>query len=340
MEDRRMETGQDILRRHFSPEDLAQANTIPVGDVKTIGVKAREGESHEEAVARAYPRAYEYFGRDLLPMKEIEHKIQTTYRIDTVAKFTKALKEYDMLAPGDKVGVAISGGKDSLLLAKLFQILSRYSKIPFDVEFLAMDPGYAPINRELLEFNLAWLGIPATIYRSDVFEVTDSEEPKAPCYLCARMRRGFLYAKAQEMGCNKLALGHHYNDVIETTLLNVLFSGNFKVMMPKIVARNFENMDLLRPMILIKEEAIIRWRDGVGLKALDCACTVTQKSEGSRRKFVKGLIQELKKENPMVEDSIFRSGQNVAVDAILGYVNHGVHHSFLEHYGDQTWEPF
>ena len=332
MEDSRRETGQDILRRHFSREDLAQANTIPVGDAKTIGVRPREGESHEEAVARAYPRAYEYFGRDLLPMKEIEHKIQTTYRIDTVAKFTKALKEYDMLAPGDKVGVAISGGKDSLLLAKLFQILSRYSKIPFEVEFLAMDPGYAPINRELLEFNLAWLGIPATIYRSDVFEVTDSEEPKAPCYLCARMRRGFLYAKAQEMGCNKLALGHHFNDVVETILMNVLYSANYKTMMPKLHSKNFGGLELIRPMYLVEEEAIIRFLKSTGYEAIDCACQVTQKKESSTRFKMKKLIEDLKEDNPNVDISIFRSAENVNMDAIISWTEAGEKKSFLDHY--------
>lgn len=311
-------------------------NPVSVGHTERIIVKQRPGESHEDAVKRMYPKTYELFGKDLLPLKEIEHSLQTRYRIRTLSRFTRALKEYQMLKPGDKVAVAISGGKDSLLLAKLFQLLHRYSKIPFDLDFLAMDPGYAEINRDLLKFNLAWLGIPALVKRSDIFEVTDVIAEK-PCYLCARMRRGFLYSNAKEMGCNKLALGHHFNDVIETTLLNILFSANYKIMMPKIIARNFENMELIRPMYFIEESSIIAFRDYIGLKALDCACSVTSSQESSSRKEVKELIKKLKKINPNVEKSIFRSGENVAVDAILGYVNRGEKHSFLEHYGDKEW---
>lgn len=328
---------QEQIKATMSKALLTQANTLPVGHVKKIEILAQPGQTHEEAVRAAYPDMAEHFGQALRSKEEIEHAIQTTYRIRTMSKFTKALQTYQLLQAGDRVGVAISGGKDSLLCAKLFQLLHRYSRIPFEPVFFAMDPGYAPINRRLLEFNLAWLGIPARIFRSDVFQVTDQENPKAPCYLCARMRRGFLYAKAKELGCNKLALGHHFDDVIETTLLNVLFSGNYKVMMPKIVSKNFEGMELIRPLYLIREASIIAWRDQVGLQALDCACTVTQRKEGSKRLYVKKLIATLKEENPLVEDSIFRSGENVAVDAILGYLNHGEHHSFLEHYGDQTW---
>lgn len=290
--------------------------------------------SHEERVSHAYPQAYKYWGQELKTRDEIERSLQKKFRKDTMSLFTKAIREYEMLEEGDKVGIAISGGKDSLLLAKLFENLQKYSDFPFEVEYFCMDPGYLDLNRELLEFNMAWLGINARIYESNIFEVADNSKGK-PCYLCARMRRGFLYDTAQKLGCNKLALGHHYSDVIETTLLNVLWSGNYKVMMPKIVSTNFSNMELIRPMYFVHEDSIIAWRDYSGLKALDCACTVTQQPENSQRHNIKQLIQKLKEEIPNVERSIFRSGENVAADAILGYTKNGKKHSFLEHYGDE-----
>ena len=300
----------------------------------TVTVEPQEGETHEEAVARLYPDTYRLFGETLKPKKEIEHAIQTTYCGRLVSKFHKALKTYEMLEPGDVVGVAISGGKDSLLLAKLFESLARYSAIPFTVKYLAMDPGYAPMNRERLLFNLSWLGIPATVYRSDIFQVADAIAD-APCYLCARMRRGFLYDRAKQLGCNKLALGHHFNDVIETTLLNVLWSANYKNMMPKIVAKNFDRMELIRPLYFVEEKSIIAWRDFAGLKPLDCACVVTQQKVDSQRRNIKALIEALKTLNPNVEKSILRSGENVALDAILGYTLAGNKHSFLEHYNQE-----
>lgn len=311
--------------------DLA-ASPEKVPDVFPVHVETKAGETHEDAVRRMYPDTYTIFQGRLRSKEEIEHSLQTTYRGRIMSKFTKALKTYHMIQPGDVVGVAISGGKDSLLLAKLFQALVRYSEIPFEVRFLAMDPGYAPFNRERLEFHLSWLGIPATIYRSDIFQVAD-EVAESPCYLCARMRRGFLYDRAKQMGCNKLALGHHFNDVIETTLLNVLWSANYKNMMPKIVARHFENMELIRPLYLVEEKDIIAWRDHSGLLPLDCACSVTRSKEGSERRNVKNLIKVLKEMNPNVEKSIFRSGENVALDAILGYTLEGKKHSFQEFYG-------
>lgn len=311
--------------------DVQRPEATAPPDEMTIRVEPREGETHEEAVFRMYPEMARLFGQSLKPCKEIEHAIQKTYRGRLMSKFTKALKTYDMLQPGDVVGVAISGGKDSLLLAKLFQALVRYTEIPFEVRFLAMDPGYAPLNRERLEFNLSWLNIPATIYRSDIFAVAEGVAQQ-PCYMCARMRRGFLYDHAKAMGCTKLALGHHFNDVIETTLLNVLWSANYKNMMPKIVARNFEGMELIRPLYFVEEKDIIAWRDYAGLKPLDCACVVTRAKANSERRNIKELIAALKKVNPNVEKSIFRSGENVAIDAILGYTLDGEKHSFLEQY--------
>lgn len=299
-------------------------------------VNRKEKESHEEAVQRLYPEEYRLWGQELKPLATIEHVLQKKYRYETMSKFMKALKIYDLIQPGDKIAVAISGGKDSLLLSKLFQSLEKFSRIPFQVKFLAMDPGYNQQNRRLLEFNCAWLDIPVEIYSSDIFAIAN-EADKNPCYLCARMRRGFLYDRAKELGCNKMALGHHFNDVIETTLLNVLWSANYKVMMPKIISKNFENMELIRPLYFIKEKDIIAWRDYSGLKALDCACTVTQRQEGSQRTQIKQWIEDLKKTNPNVEYSIFRSGENVALDAILGYTKKGEKHSFLEHYGEEEW---
>lgn len=292
---------------------------------------------HEEAVRARYPQEYERWGKKLRPLREIEHALQKRFRFGGIAQVTKALKRYDLLQCGDHVAVAISGGKDSLFLAKIFQSLVRFSEVPFTVSFFTMDPGYASDNRRLLEFNCAWLGIPVQIFDSDVFAVAEQLSKGTPCYLCARMRRGFLYARAQEMGCNKVALGHHFNDVIETTLLNVLWSGNYKNMMPKIAARNFKGMELIRPLFFVREQTIIRWRDYSGLCALDCACTVTKREEGSQRKEIKALIARLRETNPNVEHSIFRSGENVALDAILGCLYGGEKHSFLENYGEDTW---
>lgn len=316
-------------------------NMIENDDYQPVKIdsSACHEEGHEERVKTLYPEAYEKWGQNLKSLKEIEQSIKKTYRTRLMSKLTKALSRYEMLSPDDKIAVAISGGKDSLLLAKLLQALQKYSKVPYKLSFIAMDPGYADQNRELLEFNLAWLGIGATIYRSNIFRVADGINRDNPCYMCARMRRGFLYSRARAEGCNKLALGHHFNDVIETTLLNILWSANYKNMMPKIVARNFDNMELIRPMFLIEESDIIAWRDYSGLKALDCACTITQREEGSQRKQIKELIKSLKKDNPRVEKSIFRSGENVALDAIFGFSLGGVKHSFLEFYNrEDAWE--
>lgn len=290
-----------------------------------------------ERLRQEMPEAFARWGENLLPLNEIERSLQKRFRYKTYSKVTKAINEYKLLEPGDKVAIAISGGKDSLLLAKLFQALHKYSDFPFDVEYISMDPGFAPINRELLEFNCRYLDIPVKIFDSDVFEVAGSRDMKAPCYMCARMRRGFLYSKAQELGCNKVALGHHFNDVIETTLLNVLWSANYKNMMPKLKSLNFEGLELIRPLYLVEEQTIIDWRDFSGLQAMDCACTVTQRAEGSQRKQIKALIKEMKKTNPNVDISIFRSGENIHLDAILGYRIEGKQHSFLEHYGDDEW---
>lgn len=272
---------------------------------------------------------------DKKPLKDIERSIIKTYRKHIWAKFIKAIKEYELIEDGDKIAVAISGGKDSLLLAKLFQELYRYGKQNFELEFIAMDPGYHPEIRALLEENCDYLEIPVKIYDADVFEVANRIAGDYPCYMCARMRRGSLYSKAEELGCNKLALGHHFNDVIETTMLNVLCSANFKTMMPKLKAKNFENMELIRPLYLIEEDYIIRFIKNSGIMPLNCACMVAAKKIGNKRFEIKELIENLKKTFKNVDKSIFKAAENVSIDGILGFEEDGVKHSFLEFYDDE-----
>ncbi|WP_409227371.1 tRNA 2-thiocytidine biosynthesis TtcA family protein [Gudongella sp. SC589] len=266
------------------------------------------------------------------PLKDIERSIIKTYRKHIWTKFIKAVKEYELIQDGDKIAVAISGGKDSLLMAKLFQELHKYGTQNFEVEFIAMDPGYHPDIRELLEDNCRYLDIPVHIYEANVFEVADKIAQDYPCYMCARMRRGALYGKAQELGCNKLALGHHYNDVIETTMLNVLCAGNFKTMMPKLKAQNFEDMELIRPMYLIEEKYIERFIQNAGIWPLNCACMVAAKKIGNKRTEIKELIERLKEDFQNVDSSIFRAAQNVNMEGILGWEKDGEKHSFLDEY--------
>lgn len=266
-------------------------------------------------------------------IKEIEKSLIKKYRKELWSPFIRAVKEFELINEGDTVGVAISGGKDSLLLAKLIEELHKHSKVNFDVKYICMNPGYDEANLELLKKNLDYLKIPAEIYDSRVFDISETfADGGNPCYLCARMRRGFLYAKAKELGCNKLALGHHLNDVIETIMINVLYAGNYKTMKPKLTAQNFDDMLLIRPLYYLREEDIIRWRDFAELSALDCACTVTKSSESHTRKKVKELIAELRKDNPNVEMSILRSSENVNCDMVLGYQVKGEKHSFMEEF--------
>lgn len=264
---------------------------------------------------------------------EIERSIIKKYRKEIRSPFIKGIKEFSLINEGDKIACAISGGKDSLLLAKLLEELHKHSKVNFDVEYIAMDPGYDRANRELLEENFKYLNIDGQIYDSQIFEVAETiTKGNYPCYMCARMRRGFLYAKAEDLGCNKVALGHHSNDVIETTLMNVLYAGNFKTMKPRLRAQNFENMELIRPLYYLREDDIKKWRDYIDLRSLDCACTVTKSSESYTRKKVKELIRYLKEDNPDVEKSILRSAENVNCDMVLGYQIKGEKHSFLEEF--------
>lgn len=272
--------------------------------------------------------------------KDIERSIITTYRGRLWSKFTKAIKEYDLIQENDKICVCISGGKDSMLLAKLFQELKRFSKINFDVIYLVMNPGYNEKNLDLIKYNLNLLNIPAEIVETDIFEVANNIE-KNPCYLCARMRRGALYRLAKDRGCNKIALGHHYDDVIETTLMNMLNAGSFQTMLPKLHSDNFEGMELIRPMYLVRERDILRWMDASELKFIRCACRFTEnldsreeEDKNSQRYQTKVLINKLLSYNENVEKNIFKSTTNVNLDKILGYKKDGKNISFLDNYND------
>ncbi|NFG63437.1 MULTISPECIES: ATP-binding protein [unclassified Clostridium] len=269
------------------------------------------------------------------PLKDIERSIVKTYRKHVWSKFVKAIKNYELIQEGDKIGVAISGGKDSILMAKLFQELQKHGQMNFEVEFIAMDPGYHPHIRQLLLDNCEYLNIPITIYESGIFDVVDKMAKDYPCYLCARMRRGSLYNKAQELGCNKLALGHHYNDVIETTLLNILYGGNFKTMLPKLKSANFENLELIRPMYYIEEEYIKKFIKSTGIAPLNCACMVAAERTGNKRYEIKDLIAQLKQNFDGVDKSIFKSAENVSMDSILGWQKGNKKYSFLDVYDEE-----
>lgn len=268
-----------------------------------------------------------------------ENSIRRKYHKQLFAPFTKACKQYQLIREGDHIAVCISGGKDSMLMAKLFQEIRTHRQVNFDLTFLVMDPGYNADNRSLIEHNARSLGIPITIFESSIFDAVDTVE-KNPCYLCARMRRGYLYSKAKELGCNKIALGHHYDDVIETILMGMLHGGQVQTMMPKLHSTNFEGMELIRPMYLIREADICKWRDYNELHFLQCACHFTETcttchedgTTSSKRLETKKLIAELKKTNPQVEANIFNSVSNVNLSTVIAYKEDGVKHHFLDSY--------
>ncbi len=271
----------------------------------------------------------------------IEQSIIKQFRKSIWRPFTRALNDYELIREGDRIAVCISGGKDSMLLAKCMQEIKRHGKMNFELEFLVMDPGYHPENRKLIEENAERMNIPIRIFDSDIFNIVVDVE-QSPCYLCARMRRGYLYSHAKELGCNKIALGHHFDDAIETILMSVLYGGQFNTMMPKLWSTNFPGMELIRPLYLVKEEAILAWKDFNKLKFLQCACRFTEQiarekneEEGvhsSKRQEVKELIRELKKINPYVDTNIFRSAENVNLDACIGYVQKGKRRRFTDEY--------
>lgn len=269
----------------------------------------------------------------------IEKSIQKKYHKELFSKFAKAINTYQLVEENDHIAVCISGGKDSMLMAKLFQELKRHNKFRFDLTFLVMDPGYSESNRKVIEQNAKMMNIPITIFESDIFDTVDTIE-KSPCYLCARMRRGYLYSRAKELGCNKIALGHHYDDVIETILMGMLYGGQVQTMMPKLHSTNFEGMELIRPLYLIREEDIIKWRDYNDLTFLLCACHFTDTcsscredgTSASKRLEIKKLIASLKEVNPFVESNIFKSVENVNIDTVVAYKQHGIRHNFLDDY--------
>lgn len=271
--------------------------------------------------------------------KRVEDSIKKKFHKKLFSRFTKAIVEYELIQPNDKIAVCISGGKDSFAMAKLFQELKRHNKIPFELVFLVMDPGYSKENREIIERNAEMLGIPITIFETDIFESVFNIE-KSPCYICARMRRGHLYRRAQELGCNKIALGHHYDDVIETILMGMLYGGQMQTMMPKLKSANFEGMELIRPMYLVREEHIKAWRDYNNLRFIQCACKFTDtcatcnpSGTGSKRQKVKELIRKLEAEDGGIEQNIFRSVENVSLKTVVAYKDKdGKRHRFTDDY--------
>ena len=274
--------------------------------------------------------------------EEIEKSLRKKFKKSIFTPFAKAINDFELIKEGDNICVCISGGKDSMIMAKLFQELKRHNKFPFSVQFLCMDPGYNEYNRKIIEENAKLLGIPLHFFESDIFESVFEIE-SSPCYICARMRRGHLYSKAKELGCNKIALGHHFDDVIETVLMGMLYSGQFQAMMPKLHSTNFPGMELIRPLYYVREDDIKHWRDYNKLNFIQCACKFTETcstchtdgTTSSKRLETKKLIAELKKTNPFIEKNIFRSTENVSKQTILGLKDKGVKHSFLEWYDEE-----
>lgn len=267
----------------------------------------------------------------------VERSIAKKYRKTIWVPFIRAIKQYELIQPNDKVAVCISGGKDSMLLAKLMQELQKYSDFPFGLEFIVMDPGYDAENRNRILYNAKLLEIPVTVFETNIFTAVHKTE-KSPCYLCARMRRGHLYSKAQKLGCNKIALGHHFSDVVETTLMGMLYGAQIQCMMPKLHSTNFKGMELIRPLYCIHEDDIIAWKRYNNLEFIQCACNVTRKNAvadgefGSKRKEIKELIKQLKLGNKNVEKNIFNSIHSANLDTLIGYKQKSEIHNFLETY--------
>lgn len=272
--------------------------------------------------------------------KEIERSIIKKYRKEIWSRFIKAVQEYELIKENDKIMVCISGGKDSFLLAKCIQELQRHGKFPFEVRYVVMDPGYNDYNRDFIIDNAKILNVPIEIFESDIFDVVEHSGGDSPCYLCARMRRGYLYNKARELGCNKIALGHHFDDVIETTLLSMFYGSEIKTMMPKLHSDNFKGIELIRPLYLVKEEAIISWRNSNELTFINCACRFTEGcsliNDGtSKRKEMKELIKNLRKVNKNIDNNIFKALDNINLNCVLGVKKDGEYKSFLTDYDKQ-----
>ena len=271
--------------------------------------------------------------------KEIERSIIKKYRKEIWSKFIAAVKDYELISENDNLMVCISGGKDSFLLAKCIQELQRHGGIRFNAHYVVMNPGYNENNARLIEENAKRLNVPIEVFKSDIFDVVTNINTGSPCYLCARMRRGFLYSKAEELKCNKIVLGHHFNDVIETTLLSMLYGSEIKTMMPKLHSDNYEGLELIRPLYLVREDAIIAWAKYNNLTLLNCACKFTEESTYidptlSKRKEIKALIKELKKTNPNVDYNIYKALDNINLNCVLGTKKNGKYKSFLEEYNN------
>ena len=269
--------------------------------------------------------------------REIEKSIIKKYRKEIWSRFVRAIKDYELINEGDKIMVCISGGKDSFLLAKCMQEIKRHGQVDFDVKYVCMNPGYSEKNLLMIMENAKILNIPLEIFNSDVFEVAEKLAEENPCYMCARMRRGFLYSKAQELGCNKIALGHHFDDVVETTLLSMFYGSEIKTMMPKLHSDNFDGLELIRPLYLVKERDVINWRNSNNLTFLNCACKFTERvsierDKVSKRKEIKELIKKLREVNPNIDSNIFKSMDNVNLSCVLGTKRNGEYRSFLEDY--------
>ena len=275
--------------------------------------------------------------------RDIERSIIKKFRKPVWRRFTKAINEYELIKDGDRIAVCISGGKDSMLMAKLFQELARHGKKNFEAVFLVMNPGYNDMNYERILHNAELLQVPIQVFRSDIFQVVAKEDMDSPCYLCARMRRGYLYSKAKELGCNKIALGHHYDDVIETIVMGMMYGSQIQTMMPKLHSTNFEGMELIRPMYLIRERDIIHWAEYNQLTFIQCACLLTARlaeennpEKGSKRKEIKELLYELEQRDPVIVKNIFRSVENVNLSTVIAYKKGGVKHHFLENYDERS----
>lgn len=271
---------------------------------------------------------------DTKPLQDIERSIITKFRKRIWSNFTKAVKDFKLVEEGDRIAVAVSGGKDSTLMAKLFQELQRHGDVPFELEFICADPGYHESIRKLMLDNCSYLNIPIKVFDSNIFAITDKIAKDYPCYMCAKMRRGALYSIATELGCNKLALGHHYDDVIETTLMNLFYTGSIKTMLPKLKSQNFQGVELIRPLYYIEERYIEEFTNYAGIMPLNCACMVAAEKIGNKRYEIKDLIEQLKGSIQDVDRSIFRAVQNINLDAVLGWNQKGKTYSYLDFYDE------
>ena len=276
--------------------------------------------------------------RELAPYQLVERSIQKKYRDVLWTPFIAAVKRYELISTGDKIAVCISGGKDSMLMAKLLQMLQRHSEVPFELVYLVMDPGYNAVNRQKIESNARLLHIPITVFETNIFDVANNTD-KSPCYLCAKMRRGHLYSKAQSLGCNKIALGHHFSDVVETTVMAMFYGSQLQAMPPKLRSKNFPGMELIRPLYCIHEDDILAWKRYNELEFIQCACRFTENCTmcdngggGSKRQEIKTLLRRLRRDNPNIEKSIFNSIHSVCLDTMVGYKSGGIEHTFTEIY--------